>query len=125
MDIDYQPLPKIWKDNSPSPTTPGPAASSSKTVAPTSVKKSRRGIPHVIIPPRPQPISPVVPAAPPKKGKPATKGKSSDVIKTIPIEEVPASALLTVPELEGLQDSVDLAAVSNYLIFFFSYFIEM
>lgn len=115
MDVDYQPLPKIWKDTSP-PTTPGPAASSSKTVAPTSAKKSRRGIPHVIIPPRPQPVSPVVPAAPTKKGKPAAKAKGSDVIKNIPVLPVPEAEPLDVPEVKNLRGSIDLAAVSDSLL---------
>lgn len=111
MDVDYQPLPEIWRDQSLPPDTPGPVATSSKVVAPSAGKKSRRGIPSVIIPPRPHPASPVPSPAPIKKGKPAAKARSSDVVKTIAIEEAPVADLLTVPELEGLQGSVDLAAV--------------
>lgn len=123
MDVDYQPLPDIWKGSSPSPTSPGPVASSSKKIAPTSSIPSRRIVPSVIIPPRPLPASPVVAATPVKKGKTVAKAKGSDVLKTIPVEEVPASSLLTVPELEGLQDAVDLSAVSK-LFFFFFYFLN-
>jgi len=123
MDIDFKPLPEIWRDKALSPSTPAPAASSSKFVAPSTSKKSRRDIPKVVIPPRPQLESPSVPAAPAKKGKPATKTKGLDVIKTIPIEEVPTVDLLSVSELEGLQNSVDLTAVSNLFYSNFSFLI--
>ena len=119
MDIDFKPLPKVWRDKILSPSTPAPAASSSKFVMPSTSKRSRRDIPKVIILPRPQPELPSVPATPVKKGKPAAKSKRSDIIKMIPIEEVPSVDLLSVTELEGLQDGVDLAAVSYVFIFFF------
>ena len=122
MDIDFKPLSEIWRDKVLSLSMPAPAALSSKFVVPSTSKRLQRDIPKVVIPPHPQPESPSVPAAPAKKGKPATKAKGLDIIKTIPIEEVPAVDLLSVSELEGLQDSVDLTAVSNLFYSNFSFF---
>ena len=122
MDIDFKPLPEIWRDEIASPTTPAPGASSSQVVPNTS-KRARRDIPKVVIPPRPQPESPSVPTV--KKGKTASKSKSSGVCKTIPIEEVPPVDLLSVTELEGLRDGVDIAAVRHFiLIFSFFYWLK-
>jgi hypothetical protein len=70
--------------------------------------------------PHPRPVSPVVPASTAKKGKPAAKTKSLDIIKTIPIELAPVADLLTVLELEGLQEAVDLSAVSILFYLFIS-----
>lgn len=119
MDINFKLLPEIWRDEVLSPSTPVPAALSSKIITPSTSKRAQQDIPKVIISPCPQPESPSTPATPSKKGKLAAKSKSSDVIKTIPIEEVPPVDLLSVTELEGLQDGVDLAAVSYFIYLFF------